>query len=206
MRAPVLAAIFAVLTMPVDSGAHRLDEYLQATRVSLARDRIGLEIDLTPGASIAADIIAVLDRDGDDAVSPTEARVYGEAVLRDLELMLDDRAVALTLSRVEVPPAGDMRGGMGTIQLSAAGRIEPVAAGGRRLEFRNNHRPEASVYLANALIPDDSTLEVVAQTRDPHQRRLGVEYDVRARVPMQLWWMLFGGARIATRIAAAYWL
>ena len=33
--------------------AHRLDEYLQATRIGVSQDRIDLEIDLTAGASIA---------------------------------------------------------------------------------------------------------------------------------------------------------
>ena len=36
------------------AGAHRLDEYLQATRIGVSQNRIDLEIDLTAGAAIAA--------------------------------------------------------------------------------------------------------------------------------------------------------
>ena len=32
--------------------AHRLDEYLQATRIDVEVDRIDLDIDLTPGAAL----------------------------------------------------------------------------------------------------------------------------------------------------------
>src|SRR3954464_11062922 len=32
--------------------AHRLDEYLQATRISIEFERIGLEMSLTPGAAV----------------------------------------------------------------------------------------------------------------------------------------------------------
>ena len=38
-----------VLLMPLPAGAHRLDEYLQATRVGIERDRVSIDIDLTPG-------------------------------------------------------------------------------------------------------------------------------------------------------------
>jgi hypothetical protein len=204
MRAIVAAALAGVLMMPVESGAHRLDEYLQATRVSLARDTIALEIDLTPGANMADEIIAILDRDGDGAVSPAEARAYGESVLRDVALKLDDRPVVLTLSRIEVPPAGDMRGGIGTIQLRATSDVGTVAAGRRRLQFENLHRPASSVYLVNALAPDDRALVVVSQARDVRQQRLGVDYDVRSRAFTQLWWVLLGAAAAIAAVGATW--
>ena len=34
--------------------AHRLDEYLQATTVSLDKEHVGLELRLTPGAAVHA--------------------------------------------------------------------------------------------------------------------------------------------------------
>ena len=49
MSRNVIAAIVGVLAMSVELGAHRLDEYLQAARVALARDAIALEVDMTPG-------------------------------------------------------------------------------------------------------------------------------------------------------------
>ena len=77
----LLAPSSSSLAMPAESAAHRLDEYLQAARVSLARDRIALEVDLTPGANIAPAIVALLDRDGDGTISPIEAEAYGQVCL-----------------------------------------------------------------------------------------------------------------------------
>ncbi len=103
----------AILIAPAETFAHRLDEYLQAARVSLGHGRIGIEIDLTPGASIAAGIITLLDRDRDGRISPSEAQAYGEDVLSDLLIEFDGVPVPATLTRVERPSVGEMRDGLG---------------------------------------------------------------------------------------------
>jgi hypothetical protein len=200
MRRGFLAAIVFALALPAKPAAHRLDEYLQAARLSLARDRITLEVDLTPGANIASAIVPLLDRDGDNTISPIEAAAYGRVVLADLVLELDGRPVALTLTHVEAPSIDEMRDGSGTIQVRAAGTVEAVAAGRRRLDFRNNHYPAGSVYLANALMPDDRDVGVVAQTRDPRQREIRIEYDVRPRWSARLLWLVLGAAALSTLI------
>jgi hypothetical protein len=197
----VVAVIVFILAMPMESDAHRLDEYLQAARVSLARDRITLEVDLTPGANIAPAIVALLDRDGDHTISPVEAGAYGQAVLADLVLELDGRSVAVTLTRVEAPSIDDMRDGVGTIQLRAVGSVEAVAAGRRYLYFRNNHQPGASVYMINALIPEDADVRVVGQSRDPRQQGARIEYNVGPRWPAQLLWLVLGAAGLSALMA-----
>ena len=189
-----------MLAIPAESAAHRLDEYLQAARVSLARDRITLEVDLTPGANIASAIVTLLDRDGDNTISAIEAGAYGQVVLADLVVELDGRPVTVTLTRVEAPPIDDMRDGVGTIQLRAVGHVEAVAAGRRSLYFRNNHQPAASVYLVNALIPEDGDVGVVAQSRDPRQQGVRVEYNVGPRWPAQLLWLVLGAAGLSTLV------
>ena len=95
------AALVGVLLSPATPAAHRLDEYLQAARVSLARDRITLDVDLTPGASVTPAFVSLLDRDGDAAISPAEAEAYGRRVLSELVIELDQHPVAVTLTRVE---------------------------------------------------------------------------------------------------------
>jgi len=199
MRTTLAAAAVFVLAMPADSAAHRLDEYLQAARVSLSHDHVTLHVDLTPGANVAPAIVALLDVDRDGTITPVEAHVYGQKVLSDLLLEIDGRAVPMTLTYVATPSIGDMRDGLGTIQLRAAGAFD-VGAGARLLRFRNDHQQAMSVYLANALMPDDDGVEVVAQTRDPRQRELRVEYDVGPRWPSQLLWLLLGTAGLATLI------
>jgi len=194
------AAIVFVLVMPATTAAHRLDEYLQAARVSLGRDRITLEVDLTPGANIASAVVALLDRDGDRTISPLEAEAYGRAVLADLMLELDDRPVAMALTRVETPTIDEMLDGLGTLQLRAVGKVETVGAGRRQLYFRNNHQPAASVYMVNALVPEDGDIGVVVQTRDPRQQLVRIEYRVGPQWPLQLLWLALGAAVVSTPI------
>ena len=201
MKKVVAVAVVALLTAPAEAAAHRLDEYLQAARVSLARDRLTLELDLTPGASIASSIVTLLDRDGDGSITPIEAREYGLAVLSSLVVELDGRAIALTLTRAEVPPLEEMHDGVGSIRLQAVGRVDISGAGRRLLYFKNNHRPEGSVYLVNALVPEDRRMAVLAQTRDPQQREIRIEYAVGPPWPIRALWLIVAAAVLATLIA-----
>src|SRR4051812_1427661 len=88
-----LAASFAfllvLLLIPTPAGAHRLDEYLQATRVAIERDRVNLDIDLTPGVSIAGQVTAWIDVNRDGEISPLESLRYGRDVLSSLALSFD---------------------------------------------------------------------------------------------------------------------
>ena len=171
------AALGVLLVTGGDALAHRLDEYLQATRVSFARDRLAIDVDLTPGISIASSVIAMLDTNADGAVAPAEADGYGRSVLSDVRVSLDGNRVDMTLDGVDIPPLDEMRNGTGTIRLHAAGSVE-IGAGRHRVELINNHRPETSVYMVNALVPEDSGIDIVSQSRDPRQREFRAEYDV----------------------------
>ena len=192
MRAAFATASALLLAMHASPSAHRLDEYLQAARVSLERTRVALELDLTPGASVADGIIALIDGDGDRRISPLEAKSYGEDVLEDMVLELDGRPVALTLSHVEVPPLDEMRHGLGTIQLRGSGDVDAAVRVRRHLHFQNNHQAASSVYLVNALIPDDPGISVVSQARDAQQRDVRIEYSVRPQWPKYVYWPVLG--------------
>ena len=195
------AALVGVLLSPATPDAHRLDEYLQAARVSLARDRITLDVDLTPGASVAPAFVRLLDRDGDSTISPAEAEAYGRTVLSELVVELDQHPVAVTLTRVATPSIAEMRDGVGTIQLRAVGAIDAIAAGRHDVYFRNDHQPAPSDYLVNALIPEDGDVSVVAQVRDRRQQGIRVEYRVSRRRLAQWLWLVAGAAAISTLIA-----
>ena len=197
---PIIALL--VLVMPVRPVAHQLDEYLQAARIAFARDRIVLEIDLTPGANIAGEIVAALDSDGNGVVQPLEARAYGQAVVGDFDLSFDGQPVHLALETIEVPAVAEMRRGVGTIQLTVAGTIGPAPDGTRHVRFTNRHHPATSVYLANALVSADRDVQVVSQRRDYRQQQIDVEYKIGSRWPLQLIWVLVGVTVIGSRVAA----
>ena len=195
------AVVLLALAMPASPAAHQLDEYLQAARVAFARDRVVLELDLTPGANIAGEIVAQIDRDDDGVVLPREARAYAEAVIGDLELALDDRQIQLTLSTIEVPSVTEMYRGVGTMRLTATGVLDDVRAGTRHLRFSNRHHPATSVYLANALVSTDRDVQVAAQRRDRRQHQLDVEYTIAPRWSLHLIWLLFGVTLVVSRMA-----
>jgi nickel/cobalt transporter (NicO) family protein len=199
MKTITTCALGVLLALPAPCLAHRLDEYLQATRISLARDRIDIEIDVTPGALMAGDITARLDLDADGHISPLEAEAYGQAVLRDTQLDLDGVPPLLTLTRVEIPSVGEMSDGVGTIQIRATGHIA-LTPGRRSVVFVNNHRPDGSVYLANALVSADRGIEVVAQTRDVRQRQIRVDYEVQKTGGSALAWSLVAAGMLGTLV------
>ena len=192
MRRACLATAGAILAFSASISAHRLDEYLQATRISLERDGVTLEVDLTPGASVAERILTLIDTDGDARVSPREAEAYARAVLGDAILELDGRAVPLVLTRVEVPTPDEVRQGMGTIQLRARADAELGWFGRTEVRFRNNHETNMSVYLVNALMPDDAGIQVVSQSRDAQQRDARIDYSVTPSWPKYAYWPLLG--------------
>jgi hypothetical protein len=196
-----LAFLLAVLTMPAAVSAHRLDELLQASRIGFSRDRVTLEVDLTPGASVAPAVVAALDESGDGAISPAEAHAFGQRVVASLVLELDGRRIPLALTRVEAPPGDEMRAGLGTIALRAEGRLEAVSAGRHDVYFRNDYRPDGSVYLANALAPADRQVAVLRQRRDPRQQSAHIEYEVGSGSAAALW-ILFGVSSLSAAVAA----
>jgi hypothetical protein len=199
-----VAAIITALVVASSTGAnaHRLDEYLQAARVAVAPTRVVVHLDLTPGVSLAADVIALLDGNGDGLVSPLEAEAYGRVVLADVSARLDGAPLGLRLMRVDVPTAGEMRDGVGTIRIEAAGAVHAGRPGPHQFELRNLHRPGSSVYLANALAPQDTDIRIVRQQRDPRQQRFTLDYEVRPSNGAAIGWLV---AAAAVLTALARW-
>ena len=93
------------LGRPVPAGAHRLDEYLQATRLSIDHDRVSLEIDLTPGVSVASRVFGWADTNRDGEVSGTETEAYARRILSAVVLSVDGRAVPVTFVDSRFPDA-----------------------------------------------------------------------------------------------------
>lgn len=199
MKRTAGSALAVLFLLPTVSSAHRLDEYLQAARVAVARDRIAIEFHLTPGVSVAADIIALIDRDGTGSITSREAYAYGKTVLAETVLVVDGRAVPLALTEVHVPEIAAMRAGMGAIRIDASAAVAIRTTGPHHLSLRNNHRPDVSVYLVNALMPDTRAVSIVGQRRDVRQREFHLEYLVSDHSSAIAWSMgaLLGIAALA---------
>lgn len=169
--------IAVALTVSPAVLAHRLDDYLQATRVGLAGDRIVLKIDLTPGVELAPAILASIDSDRDGRIDAAEAAAYARRVIEEVALEVDGTRRPLDLVSDTFPSVPAMRAGIGVIRIEA--RAPWAGRPGRHvLRYRNDHRPASSVYLVNALVPASRSIEVTEQDRDVLQREIRLAFTI----------------------------
>jgi hypothetical protein len=167
-----------LLALATDASAHRLDEYLQTTRISVATNRIDLSIDLTPGVAVADKVLAAIDTDRDGQLSGKETAAYAERALNDLNLRLDERILTLTVVESSFPTIPKMQAGVGVIRLKASAPVERLSAGNHDLSLTNAHLPAISVCLVNALVPKDLTIKITKQTRDEFQKNYRLEFRI----------------------------
>jgi hypothetical protein len=194
MAKRALSLVSLILTLiPTPAGAHRLDEYLQATRVGIEHDRVNVDVDLTPGVSIAPQVMAWIDGNGDGSISSRESLAYGRQVLASLLLSIDGATVPLSLGEARAATVGEMTAGVGTLRVTASAPMGRSGRGRHQLTIVNAHHPESSVYLANALIPADKRIQILGQYRSQDQRRLTIEYEVgMSRGWTRMSWVLLG--------------
>ncbi len=191
-------AIIAASTV----SAHRLDECLQAARIAVEPERIELEMSLTPGVDVADAIIGEIDRDGDRSFSTREQQAFATRVLASLDLNHDSRPVDLAGGPATFPDVDALRRGEGTIHLRSTAAVPAQVEGQHQVSFRNRYRPDVSVYLANALVPESNRITVTAQRRDPSQRALTIDYVMRGARPASMSTWLLSGVAVALVLAA----
>src|SRR5690242_12568756 len=98
-----IAAVGILVLTGAPAFAHRLDEYLQATMISIERDHVEAVMRLQPGVAAYPDIIANIDTDNDGAISSAEQRRYAEQVLREISLQIDGKPISPQIVSVMFP-------------------------------------------------------------------------------------------------------
>lgn len=166
-------AIFAVIGTP--ASAHRLDEYLQATTVSLEKDRVQAQMRLTPGVAVFPRVFASMDTNRDGILAADEQQAYAERVLHDLSLAIDNNHLPLRLASWKFASIGEMKAGRGDIQLDFTAEV-PRGGHNRKLIFENHHQSRIAVYLVNCLVPRDPDIQVTGQNRNYRQSRYELDY------------------------------
>src|SRR5579871_6163156 len=112
MRATLV--VFAVLlSVEKPAGAHRLDEYLQATLIAVTKDRVQAEMRLVPGVAVFPIVLAAIDTDHDGIISEAEKQAYAERVFRDLSLSVDGNPLRLRLVSRNYADTEAMKEGLG---------------------------------------------------------------------------------------------
>jgi len=173
MRIYAQAALFALLAVP--AGAHRLDEYLIATLLSVGQNQLQAQVTLTPGVAVLPSILGAIDADGDGILSAAEQRAYAERVLNDLSLRLDGKVLAPHLRSARFPDVADMKVGRGEIQLEITAALPP-GYGRRTLMLENRHQLAIAAYQVNSLVPSEHGIQIATQTRSYTQSKYTLEY------------------------------
>jgi hypothetical protein len=163
-----LAATAFLLLAGTPAPAHRLDEYLQGTLISVEKGRMDAQITLTPGVAVFPKLIAEMDTDGDGAISATEQRAYVARVLRDLSITIDGRPLTPTVASVQFPAIEEMKEGRGEIQIELGAGL-PRGGPNRKLIFENRHQNGIAAYQVNCLVPRDPGIRIVSQNRNYSQ-------------------------------------
>jgi len=170
-----LVLLLSMLVSGAPASAHRLDEYLQATTISVEEGRIRAQLRLTPGVAVFPRVRALLDTNADGVLSAGEQRTYAEAVLRDVSITLDGERLRPTLVSWKYAPRAEMKEGRGEIQLDF--NVEAKRSQrNHRLSFENHHQSQIAVYLVNCLVPSTPNLQVTGQQRNYQQSVYQLDY------------------------------
>ena len=176
MKTMLAAAGAILLSVGGPASAHRLDEYLQATTISVKKDRVQAQIRLTPGVAVFRKVLANIDIDADGVISEAEQRTYAERVLRDLSLTIDGERLRLRLVSSKFAKTEVMKEGRGDIELEFDADV-PRGGPNRRLIFENQHQSRIAAYLVNCLVPRDPDIQITAQSRNYRQSYYRLDYS-----------------------------
>ena len=177
-RSSFFVAAIATLLCGASLSAHRMDEYLQAARIGIEPGRVDLQLDLTPGVAVMDSIVAAIDRDRDNRLSEAEQEAYVSSVMKGVGLAIDGRTLTVGSITSTFPELDTLRRGEGVIQLRASAALPALEDGAHELAFRNSHRQDVSVYLANALVPASDRVAIHAQRRDQAQVALAIDFTL----------------------------
>ena len=159
MRRLVLCLLCVCAVHP-PVAAHVLDQYLQVAQIALAPDGVRIELRLIPGAQVAARVFVLIDTDGDGQLSTVEQPAYAQHVRQDLTLTITQTSgqqpALLALADAQFPLRKAMDEGLGAIRLTFTATVALNGTSQQQLNFRNDHLPEFSVYLVNALVPESN--------------------------------------------------
>jgi hypothetical protein len=176
MKSRILAVATATSALlSASASAHRTDEYLQATLLSLHAGSVHASMRLVPGEQVAAGVIAAIDGDRDGVLSPVEQEAYAQRVISDLTVTVDGIPVLPQMGSWSFPPVSRLRDGTGEIHLDYTIAVQQ-GQGGRSIVLANRHSGWQSVYLVNTLAPQDPGIQVLSQKRDSRQSTYSLVY------------------------------
>jgi hydrogenase/urease accessory protein HupE len=148
--------------------AHRLNEYLEATTISLSRGKVFVELRLTPGVDVSAAILKSVDPDNDGHISQAEQLAYLARLKHDFSLTLDGHTTPLNPVSFTFATVADIKKGVGDIVIEYEAQIDQATAT-HQLQLKNVHYSAIGVYLVNCLMPGDAGITIDSQNRNYNQ-------------------------------------
>ncbi len=184
MRTALAVVMLVIAALP--ASAHRLDEYLQGSLISIEKNRLNAEMTLTPGVAVYPFVISSIDLDGDGTISETEQRAYAAKVLHDLSLSIDDRHLTPHLTSLRFPTTNEMKEGRGEIHLNFSADL-PEGGRTRKVTLENHHQSRISAYQVNCLLPQDPAIRIATQNRNYSQSLYALEYVQTNSLSIDSW-------------------
>jgi HupE / UreJ protein len=180
MKAVLSLGFAALVVLGRPSFAHRLDEYLQATMISVEENQVQLSMRLIPGVAVSGVVLTDIDANRDGVISEEEGHAYAERVLHETSLSLDGRRLSPRLVSATFPRIDDMKEGVGEIRIELTAEFsslsQPQGDANRKLVFENHHDSAISVYLVNCLAPRDTQIRILSQNRNRNQSFYELDY------------------------------
>ena len=167
MKHALSAAVICLVT-GTPALAHRLDEYLQGAILAVGKDRVVVQLTLTPGVAVFPMVVAEIDVDGDGIISGIEQHTYSSRILRDLSLKIDGQVLTPRLVSMRFPAIEEMKAGRGEILIELAADLPPGGSH-RKLTFENHHQNRIAAYQVNCLVSRDPDIRILAQNRNYSQ-------------------------------------
>ena len=180
MRRVVAIAVLCFFFSGRTAWAHRIDEYLQATILSLDTNRVNASMRLIPGVLVAPSVIAIIDTNHDGMFSKDETDAYARHVLDDLSVSLDGKGLTAQLDASTVPEASQLRDGLGEIAIQYHVDLPVSSNAAHRLVLANHYLNAGSVYLVNVEVPQVPELRLEGQKRNPQQSLYELDYTQAA--------------------------
>ncbi|MDF5724326.1 MAG: HupE/UreJ family protein [Rhizonema sp. PD37] len=209
MKLKLIIAVMIFLCLGRGASAHRLDEYLQATLISVEKDHVEVSMRMIPGVSVASSIIASIDSNKDGVISSSEQKDYATRVLSDLSLAVDDKSLKPKLVSVNFPLIEQIKEGIGEIQIEFTADVPSSGVTNRRLVLENHHQNQNAAYLVNCLAPSDHDIRIVSQKRNEQQAYYELDYVQAGPASDHLffqWWANIRGWMSAVGIGSVFHL
>jgi hypothetical protein len=182
----VMPGMMAILLLfPSSVAAHPLDEFYQATFITVVPNRITMQIELYTGVMVAPQVLPMIDINRDGIISETESEAYIDLFLDDVVIEIDGFPVSVIATDIEMPSPLELKAGVGVIRFKLYTDLPPNHRGNHQFYYDNKHRPDLnSIYLANAIRDTANWVEINNQERDIFQANLTLDYTIKPDAPL----------------------